>query len=409
MSYTVELDKKTRDVYLDYAAFAPIDKGVLKEMLPYFDKKYGNASSMHESGRKSKHFIEEARGKIAGTIGANKDEIIFTGSGTESDNLAIVGIARAHRAEGNHIIISAIEHKAVLEAAKQLKKEGFEITILPVDKYGVINIEECIKLITSKTILISVMYVNNEIGTIEPIQKLGNAIKSWRQEKVGKYGHAEYPLFHTDACQAVNLLSLDVKKLGVDLMTLNSSKVYGPAGIGLLYKKSNITIESIIVGGEQEKNTRAGTENLPMIVGLSLALLKAEKIKKSENKRLKELQKYFKKCLKDKIEDVIFNGHPINNISSTVHVTIPLVEGESMVLRLDHFGIKASTGSACSAYDLKPSHVLIAIGQERELIHGSVRFSMGRHTTKKDIDYCVRTFSSIVKELRSISAGAILK
>jgi len=410
MFHIVESDKKKqkiRDVYLDYAAFAPVDKEVLKEILPYFDKKYGNASSMHESGRKSKQAIEEARGNIARIIGAEKDEIIFTSSGTESDNLAIIGIARAHRREGNHIIISAIEHKAVIEGTRQLKKEGFEISILPVDKYGVIDVEECIKLITDKTILISVMYVNNEIGTIEPIQELAKRIQEIRSKHDSSRGI--YPLIHTDACQAANLLSLDVKKLGVDLMTLNSSKVYGPTGIGLLYKKSSITIEPIIVGGEQEKNTRAGTENLPMIVGLSVALLKAEKTKKSENKRFKELQKYFKKGLKNEIKDIIFNGHPRNNIPSTVHVSIPLIEGESMILKLDHFGIKASTGSACSSFDLKPSHVLIAIGQDSELIHGSIRFSMGRHTTKKDLDYCIQSFSSIVKELKSISALTLSK
>jgi|SRR3989344_5183253 len=391
-----KIKKKTgKEIYLDYAALAPIDVGVLKKMLPFYNSKYGNPSSLHQNGRIARLALEKARGEIAEIINSKPEEIIFTGSGTEADNLAVIGVARANRGKGNHILVSAIEHKAVLEAAKYLKKESFEVEIIPVDKYGMVDIEKCLALVRPKTILISIMYVNNEIGTIEPIRKLSVALE--------KINAGERPLFHVDACQASNLLSLNVQELGVDLMTINSSKIYGPLGVACLYKKSEITLEAIAIGGEQEKNLRAGTENLPLIIGFSEALKKAQKIRNTEFQRLTILEKYFMKKLKEKIPDIIFNGHPENKIPSTVHVSVPNIEGESAILMLDRNGIRASTGSACSAFDLRPSHILLAIGQSPDLVHGSIRFSLGRSTTKENLDFVLQVFPKIVARLKSIS------
>ncbi|HEY4503605.1 MAG TPA: cysteine desulfurase family protein [Candidatus Paceibacterota bacterium] len=389
--------KKT--VYLDYASTTPTDPQILEKMISYFGHEYSNPSSMHTSGRQAKVVIENARKKIAECINANPDEIIFTGSGTESDNMAIKGVAMANKSKGNHIIISAVEHKAVLESAKQLEREGFEISILPVDKYGMIDIGECLKMIKKETILISVMYANNEIGTIEPIKELAKKIREYREES-----QSTFLLFHTDACQTAGYLSIDVKELGIDLMTLNSSKVYGPKGIGLLYKRTGIKILPIISGGEQEKSLRAGTENIALIFGFSRALEQVQKIRVEESERLKQLQKYFIKGLQKKIPSMILNGHPLHRLPNNVHISIPTVEGESLILMLDRIGIEASTGSACSAFDLKPSHVLIAIKQNEEIMHGSIRFTFGKHTTKKELDYVLKEFPPIVKKLSKMSA-----
>jgi cysteine desulfurase len=348
--------------------------------------------------------IKNCKIKISKNLNCKLNEIIFTGSGTESDNLAILGIARAYKKYGNHIIISTIEHKAVLEAAKLLKFEGFEISFIPVDSEGVGDIEKLKNLICEKTILVSIMYANNEIGTIQPINYISNIIKERRISS-----GLQFPFLHTDACQAVGYLELDTEKLGVDLMTLNGSKIYGPKGIGILFKKEKINIKPIIVGGEQENNLRAGTESLPLIFGLTEALDKSCKLKESETKRLGFIRDYFISQLRNKIPDLIINGHRVSRLPNNVHVSIPNIEGESMLLMLDKYGIEASTGSACSSYDLTPSHVLLAIGQTAEFAHGSIRFSMGRSTTKKDIDYVLSIFPNIVQKLKSISSLTIKK
>ncbi len=397
MLKSAKLDKKMKKIYLDYASTTPIDPMILKSMLPYFDMKYSNPSSMYESGRMAKSVIDESRKKIAKCINCKPDEIIFTGSGTEADNLAILGIARAYRDRGNHIIISSIEHKAISEPAKQLEKEGFEITVLPVDKTGTIDIKQVIASIKKETILISIMYANNEIGTVEPIKELAIAIKNHR-------GVNTFPLLHTDACQAAGYLSIDTDRLGIDLMTLNSSKIYGPKGIGMLYKRSGIKINPIISGGEQERNLRAGTENIALIHGFADALVKAYDNKEKEVKRLSELQKYFIEELQKKIPDIKINGHIKNRLPNNIHISIPSVEGESMLLMLDSIGVEVSTGSACSTFDLKPSHVLLAIHQDEEIIHGSIRFTMGKYTEKKDLDYVLKVFPPIVERLKSLSA-----
>ncbi len=384
-----------RRIYLDYAASTPIDKEVFRTMLPYFGLDYSNPSSVHTSGRKAKRIIENARIDISKIINSNDNEIIFTSGGTEANNLAILGFARANRQNGNHIIISSIEHKSIIEAVNQLEKEGFEISFMPVDNFGRIKIEECLTLITTKTILISVMYVNNEIGTIQPIKELSERIKNETPFK---------PLIHTDACQAANLFSLDVKDLGVDLMTINSSKIYGPAGIGLLYKRNDIKLHPIVFGGGQERGLRSGTESIANIFGFSLALTKAQENRKEEYERLKSLQKYFVEELEELIPNILINVPLEFRSPSITHVTVPYIEGESMLLKLDNLGIEVSTGSACSSNDLKPSYVLLAIGQDVKLIHGSLRFSFGRHTTKEDIDRVLNIFPKIVEDLTQMSA-----
>jgi cysteine desulfurase len=384
-------------IYLDYAATTPTDPDVLYEMQNYFSPMYGNPSSLHTSGRRSLSVVTSARENIARILGASPNEIIFTGGGTESDNLAILGVARANKKYGNHIIISAIEHKAVFEAARVLENEGFAVSIAPVDGCGVLDTDACMSLVRKETILISVMYANNEIGTVEPIQELAHKIKDMR-------GRSHTPIFHSDACQAVCYLDIDIPRIGVDLLTLNGSKIYGPKGIGVLYKRNDIAIEPIIVGGGQENALRAGTEAVPLIVGMCLALEKAEQMCESETKRLEILREYFIQGLKSNVPTVRINGHSTNHLPNIVHITVPNIEGESMVLMLDAVGVEVATGSACSAQDLKPSHVLSAIGQDENIIHGSIRFSMGRHTTKEHIDYVLSVFPPIVERLLGASA-----
>ncbi len=391
--------KKER-IYLDYAATTPINMSVLKKMMPYFGGEFGNPSSMHRSGRRAQQVVNHARQQIADILGAFPEEIIFTGSGTEADNMAIKGIARAHQRQGKHIIISAIEHKAITESANRLKKEGFTVSVVAVDKNGLIDIAACIRLITPETTLISIMYANNEIGTIEPIRELARAIRTWQMD----HGGSQYPFFHTDACQATGFLPLNVQELGVDLMTLNSSKIYGPKGVGLLYKKRGIVIEPIIEGGDQEQHLRAGTENIALIVGFSEALVAAHSLCEVETNRLTELRDYFISRLEHKIPEVIVNGHRTLRLPNNIHISIPMIEGEATLLLLDQQGIEASTGSACSAYDLQPSHVLLAIGQSLDVIHGSIRFSLGRVSTRREIDTTVSALVDIVNTLRRTSA-----
>lgn len=392
--------ESAKTIYLDHAATTPTDPAVLEKMLPYFGKEYSNASSMHSSGRRASQVIAHARQKIAKIIHSLPEEIIFTGSGTESDNLALIGSAHAYRSEGDHIIISSIEHKAVLESAQVLKREGFKISIVPVGKDGRVDVQACTDLITEKTILISLMYANNEIGTIEPVQELAAAVKKWKVE----HGNTALPLVHTDACQAAGFLPLDVRELGVDLMSINGSKIYGPKGIGILYKKNSLKLQPIIVGGEQENNLRAGTENVALIVGFAEALRIAEASREIESKRLVKLRDYFIRELLSKIPNAILNGHSTLRLPNNVHISIPSIEGESILLMLDKSRIEASTGSACSAYDLRPSHVLMAIGQTAEFAHGSIRFSLGRTTTKENLDYVLSVFPLIVDKLSAISA-----
>lgn len=399
-----EIDNKTEGVvYLDYAATTPMDPRVLDFMLPYFSSRFGNASSMYGSGRRAARAIADAKAVVARVLSCNSEEIIFTGSGTESDNFALLGVARANRAHGKHIIISAIEHKAVLEPAKQLEHEGFEVSVAPVLKSGLLDLVAFERLLRDDTLLVSVMYANNEIGTVEPIAEIAALIKEHRMPARG-LAAKQFPLLHTDACQAAGFLSLNVRELGVDLMTLNSSKIYGPKGVGLLYKKSGVRIEPLIVGGEQEGGLRAGTESVPLIVGCTEALRLAEKERKEESARLTEMRDYFIERLRTKIPEASLNGHPTIRLPNNAHLSFPHIEGESILLMLDRVGVEASTGSACSARDLRPSHVLLALGQDAELAHGSIRFSLGRYTTREELDYTLSVLPGIVRRLNSLSA-----
>ena len=386
-----------KTVYLDHAATTPLDEEVLSRMLPYFGERYGNPSSMHGSGRRAARAIGDARERVARAIGASPDEVIFTGSGTESDNLALIGAARAYRSSGKRIVISAIEHKAVTEAAGALEREGFEVTVAPVDTRGMIDVAAVAALVRDDTVLVSVMLANNEIGTVLPVAELSEALRE-RRKKTG------FPRIHTDACQAAGHLELNVAELGVDFLTLNGSKVYGPKGVGVLYRRRDARLSPLLVGRRQESGARAGTESVPLIVGVALALEKAERLREREAARLSRLRNFFIAELRARIPSVIVNGHPTRCLPHIVHLTVPGIEGESMVLMLDEAGVEAATGSACSANDLRPSHVLVATGQSDENVHGSVRFSLGRGTTEDELGYVLSVFPPIVQKLRGASA-----
>ncbi len=386
-----------KQVYLDYAAATYIEPAVLKKMQPYLSKFFGNASSLHSLGQTSKNAIEKARQEITRILGVLPEEIIFTGSGTESTNLAIFGIVRAYKKFGNHIIVSKIEHKAVLESVKVLKKEGFKITYLNVDKNGIVKLDEFKKALSKKTILVSIMYANNEIGTIQPIAEISKIIKNFKKEKT-------FPFFYTDACQAAGALMLDIKKLGVDALTLNSSKIYGPKGVSCLYMSKNIKIEPIIIGGGQENNLRAGTENPALIVGFAEALKLAEKMRKKENLRLTNLRDYFIKNILKSVNGCQLSGDAQKRLPNNINLLFLGVEGEALVLRLDLYGIYTSTGSACVSSDFTASHVSSALGIKKELIYNSLRLTLGRKTTKKDLDFVLKTLVFEVKDLRKMSA-----
>ncbi len=413
-----------KNIYLDYASTTYIDSRVLKKMMPYLTFVFGNPSSLYLLGQQAKMAIEESRKEVAKILGRFPQEIIFTGSGTESDNMAIYGIAQAYYDYGNHIIISKIEHKAVLESARKLEKQGFKVTYLNVDSQGIVKLAELKKALNKKTILVSIMYANNEIGTIQPISEITKIIRNFRDSnhearnseqipkskfqnsKVSDFGFriSNLPIFHSDACQAAGALSLEVKDLGVDLLTLNSSKIYGPKGSGCLYVNEDYKIEPLIVGGSQEMGLRAGTENPALIVGFSEALKLAEKLRKRESQRLKNLRDYFIKKVLKTIPNSRLNGHPQKRLPNNINLSFAGIEGESLVLKLDQYSVCASTGSACTSIDLTSSHVLLALGLSEDIAHGSLRLTLGRKTTKRDLNYVLKILPKIVEELRKMSA-----
>jgi len=366
---------------MDNAAATPVRKEVLKAMLPYFDKEYGNPSSAHFKGLKARQAIDDARKKVASLICSSPVEIIFTGNGTESVNLAIKGVANAYKQKGKHIITQKTEHEAVLETCKALEREGFEITYLDVDKFGLTDLKKLEAAIRPDTILITIMYANNEIGTIQPISEISKIAKS------------RDVLFHTDACQAGGLLDINVKILGADLMTLNGSKIYGPKGVGMLYVKSGVKIKPIVYGGGQEFGLRSGTENVAGIVGFAIALTLAQQERIKESKRLTALRDYFISELGAKL-----NGHPKQRLAGNVNVSISGIDSDSLILQLSDEGICASTGSACSTGKNEPSHVMRAIGLSEKEARGCVRFSLGRSNTKADVDYVLKVLE---KKLRN--------
>lgn len=365
---------------------------VISAMLPYFGEIYGNASSIHGFGRAARVAVNDARALVAGLLGAASiEEIIFTAGGTEADNLAIKGAAHALKSKGNHIITSAIEHQAVLNTCKFLEKEGYKVSYVDVDEYGIIKLDELKEAITDKTILITVMHANNEVGTIEPIEEIGKMAK-----ERGIY-------FHTDAVQTVGKLPLDLKKMNIDLLSMSGHKLYGPKGVGALYIKKGTKITPQIQGGHHEMGKRAGTENVPGIVGLGKACELAGKELEAEGKKLTELRDYFYKGMTAKMEDVRLNGHPEKRLPNTLNVGFKYLEGESIILNLDMEGVGVSTGSACTSGSLEPSHVLNAMGVDAAEIQGSVRFSLGRDNTKEDVDYVLSVLPPIIKRLRDMS------
>jgi len=377
-------------IYLDCAATTPTDPAVLEVMRPYFGENFGNPSSIHSFGMEAKEAVENARKIVADALGASPEEIVFTSGGTESDNLAIKGVAYTNRNRGNHIITSAIEHHAVLESCKFLEKDGFDVTYLAVDQYGLVNPNDLERAITKKTILVSIMHANNEIGTIQPIAELAKIAK------------AKKAYFHTDAVQTFGHIPTNVDDLGVDLFSISAHKLYGPKGVGALYIRKGTKIETIAHGGDQEGRLRAGTLNVPGIVGLGKAVELSQKGMKNEEERERKLQSKLIDGLL-KVREVRLNGHPKARLSGNVNVSVEGVEGESMVLNLDMLGISCSTGSACTSSSLEPSHVLLACGLSAEIAHGSLRFSLGTPTSEEDIDYLLSVFPKVVGKLRKMS------
>jgi cysteine desulfurase len=380
-----------RRIYLDHAATTPTRPEVLKTMLPYFTDAFGNPSSIHSYGQQAKAATEEARTRVAELIGTRGEEIVFTSGGTEANNLALKGVASTNEGKGNHIITTCIEHHAVLEVCKFLERRGFKISYLPVDEYGLVDPRDVKKAITNKTILISVMHANNEVGTVEPVEAIGKIAR-----EAGVY-------FHSDAVQTVGHIPVNVDELNVDLLSISAHKFYGPKGVGALYVRKGTKLISLMHGGEQEKRRRAGTENVPGIVGLGKALELAGQEMGNEAERLAHLRDKLINSLEEKIDGICLNGHPTRRLPNNVNVSVDFVEGESMLLNLDLNGICASTGSACSSASLEPSHVLLALGLSPERAHGSLRFSLGRENTEADVERLLEVLPRIVARLRAMS------
>lgn len=379
-------------IYIDHAATTLTDSRVVKAMEPYFIQKYGNPNSIHSFGQEAREAVEEAREKIAHLIGANPSEIIFTGGGTESDNFAIKGIAWANQKKGNHIITSKIEHHAVLHSCQFLEKHGFRVTYLPVDKYGLIDPDDVKKAITDQTILVTIMHANNEIGTIEPIKEIGKVLK-----EAGIY-------FHTDSVQTVGHIPIDVNDIGVNMLSMSGHKFYGPNGVGVLYLRKGTKIVTLIDGGAQEKNRRAGTENVAGIVGMGKAAELAEKrLVQGEEDKIIKLRDRLIKDIAEKIDHVYLNGHPTKRLPGNANFCFEFIEGESMLLNLDMEGVAASSGSACTSGSLEPSHVLLAIGLLPEIAHGSLRLTLGKDNTDEEVEYVIGILPKIIEKLRALS------
>ncbi|OQB25335.1 MAG: Cysteine desulfurase [Firmicutes bacterium ADurb.Bin182] len=378
-------------IYLDNAATTALKPEVLEKMLPYFTEYYGNPSSLHSFAREAKKGIDKAREQTASAVGALPEEIIFTGSGSESDNMVLRGIAALKKQNGNHIIISSVEHHAVLHTCEELEKAGFKVTYLPVDEYGRVFADDVASAITDKTILVSIMFANNEVGTIMPISEIGSICR------------ARNVLFHTDAVQAVGQVPIDVKKMNIDMLTMSAHKFHGPKGAGALYIKKGIRLPAMITGGAQERKKRAGTENVPGIVGLGEAIEISVKNMETNAKRMRSLRDKLIMGIRERIPDVKLNGHPSERLPGNVNFSIRYVEGESILLMLDLNGIAASSGSACTSGSLDPSHVLLAMGLDHETAHGSLRMTLGDETTDEEIDYVLEVLPGIINRLRSMS------
>lgn len=378
-------------IYLDNAATTRVRPEVAAEVLPIMTDVFGNASSVHAFGREAKKALEKARGQVADAIGAKKEEIFFTAGGSESDNWALKGTAHQLKAKGNHIITTAIEHHAILHTCRTLEKEGFKVTYLPVDENGLVTAEQVENAITPETILVSIMMANNEIGTIEPIAEIGAVCK---KHKV---------LFHTDAVQAIGHVPVDVKAMNIDMLSMSGHKFYAPKGIGALYIRTGVRIQNFVDGGAQERMRRAGTENLPAIVGMGKAIELMVQEMPEENARLTAMRDRLISGILEKIPDARLNGHPTQRLPGNVNVSIRFIEGEALLLSLDMAGIAGSSGSACTSGSLDPSHVLLAIGLPHEIAHGSLRLTLGRDNTEADVDYVLEKLPQIVERLRAMS------
>jgi cysteine desulfurase len=379
-------------IYMDHSATTPVAPEVLEAMLPYFSEKFGNASSLHSFGLEAKEALEESREKVAGLLGAKPEEIIFTAGGTESDNLALKGIARKNQKSGKHIITTQVEHPAILECCRKLEKEGFEVTYLPVTNEGLVEIATLESAIRSDTILISVMHANNEVGTIQPLEEIGRLA-------------AEKDIYlHTDAVQSVGKIPTDVNKLGVDLLSLSAHKLYGPKGVGALYIRNGTRLESIIQGGGHERGLRSGTENIAGIVGLARAAVLAGETMTMEAERLTRLRDRLAELVLLKVKESWINGTMKMRLPGNLNFGFKYVEGESLLLFLDSLGISVSTGSACSSHKLEPSHVLLSLGLKPEECHGSLRITLGRSNTVEEVDYVALGIARAVERFRGISA-----
>lgn len=378
-------------IYLDNNATTPIHSEVLDAMLPYLKDEFGNPSSIHWAGRKPRKAIDDAREQVAKLLHGDASEIIFTSCGSEGNNLAIKGVAESKRDKGNHIITTKVEHPAVLGTCKYLAKTGFDVTFLDVDSQGMLDLDQLKKAITPKTILITIMFANNETGVMFPI------------EEIGKIAKEHNITFHTDAVQGVGKVPIDVKKMNIDLLTLSGHKLYAPKGIGALYVKRGIRVVPLIHGGHQERNRRGGTENTAGIVALGKACEIAGRDMAEEVKHITALRDRLEKGLMEKVTHVRRNGHPANRIPNTTNLSFEFAEGESLLLNLDMKGIAASSGSACTSGTLEPSHVLVAMGIPLEASHSSVRFSLGRGNTAEDIDYVIEVLPTMVERMRSMS------
>lgn len=378
-------------IYLDNNATTRLDDDAFDAMIPFFKEEYGNAFSLHLFGRETGKAVAESRKVIADLLGVLPEEIIFTGSGTEGDNLAIRGVARAYKNRGKHIIVSSIEHPGVRNTCKDLEKEGFEITVLNVDKNGVVDLEKLKSAIKDETILISVMHANNETGVIQPIEEIGKIAK---ENKI---------LFHVDAVQSMGKLEINPKEMGIDLLVFTAHKFYGPKGVGALYVRNGVRLGKVITGGGQERKLRPGTTNTPLIVGMAKALEKVYAEREEENKRVGELRDYFEEQISARIPEIVINGKNVPRLPGTSSITFKYVEGESILLSLSMKGIAVSSGSACSSDELQASHVLLAMGIPAEFAHGTIRFSLGKYNTKEEIDYTIEAVVEIIGKLRMMS------
>lgn len=378
-------------IYLDHSATTPVDQEVFKAMTPYLTELWGNPSSIHSFGREVKKEVEEARAKVASLLGAEPAEITFTSGGTEADNMAIMGVVYANKQKGNHIITSAIEHHAVLDTCHYLEKNGFKVTYLPVDETGMVSVQDFEAALTPETVLVTIMHANNEVGTIQPIEEIARIC---REKKI---------TVHTDAVQSIGKIPVNVQDLGVDLMSMAGHKIYGPKGTGVLYIRKGTKIAPIAFGGSQERKRRPGTENVAGIIGLTKALEMAIANLDEEMSKSIALRDKLLDGILERIEEVKFNGHPTKRLPGHVNVSMRYIEGESLLLSLDLQGIAASSGSACTSGSLDPSHVLLAMGLSHEIAHGSLRMTLGKHNTEKEIDYVLETLPKIVEKLRAMS------